>query len=57
MHVREVCKLAVGMCVCMGDVWTHVSMDVCMYEHGCRDRKDLVQYGRICMHGCRPVGT
>ena len=33
-----------------GDVWTHVSMDVCMYEHGCRDRKDLVQYGAyVCM--------
>ena len=29
--------------VCMyGDVWKHGSMDVCMYEHGCRDRKDLV---------------
>ena len=44
--------------MCMyGDVWTHGSMDVCMYEHGCRDHKDLVQYGRICMYGCRHLGT
>ena len=34
-------------------------MDVCMIEHGCRDRKDLVAIWThgSCMYGCRPVGT
>ena len=32
MHVREVCKLAVGMCVCMGmygrmDLWMYACMN------------------------------
>ena len=46
------------MYVCEG-VWTHGSMDVCMNEHGCRDRKDLVAIWThgSCMYGCRPVGT